>query len=447
VADIAPSKDLYGVAYALCEAGQYRNAQPIIERFLVENPENSKGWCVASWAANSIGDSPAGLEYAARAIALAPETEWPVRTYAIALRGLGRLGISLDYARKAVELEPNEVLAWRCVAESARYAGLPEEAESAANRAMTIAPDSVHATYALAAAAAIMDRTEGIQIMLSALEREPNSSSLLRELAILYSYEGRLNEAADFFERVLSQQPRDATARSSYVAVRGVLGGVTIATQLTREYLEHQLLSSTRDIEHRPTDFRPYIRSATYARRLGRHEEALAFAREASLLPPGEKFVGVWRYLVFSACAMRQWDLAKFAIDQACELDPSAPFRWIEISEVAFLAGDTERSLRWAQRVIDEQPSCMYISKAQAIIAHCLGDFEQASYCLGQFLLNFPFAACSTSELASCRAEIGDHQGALDAWRTATSQDPLCACEWRQRAETTMTRVGIRLEH
>jgi predicted Zn-dependent protease len=265
-------------------------------------------------------------------------------------------------------------------------------------------------------------------------------------LAILYSYEGRLNEASDLLERVLNQQPRDRNARHLYVTVRGVLGGVSTAKELTREYLEDDLRSSTLEIEHRPTDFRAYVRSVGNARQLGRNSEALAFAKQANLHPPGEQFVGAWRALAYSACAMRQWDLAQFAIEQACELDPNAPSRWIEIAEVAFLAGDTDRSISWAQRVINEQPLCVYVFKAKAVIAHCLGDFENASTYLYEHLNRFPFASCSASQLADCRAELGDHQGAIDAWRITTIQDPLCACEWRQRAKTTMTRVGIRIE-
>jgi predicted Zn-dependent protease len=133
-------------------------------------------------------------------------------------------------------------------------------------------------------------------------------------------------------------------------------------------------------------------------------------------------------------------------MDEAYRLDPDAPYRWIEMAEVAFLAGDTERSSRWAQRVIDEQPSCMYVLKARAIAAHCVEDYGEASLCLGQYLESFPFSSCSASHLAKCRAETGDRQGALEAWRASTSWDPLCACEWRQLAETTMTRVGVELE-
>jgi tetratricopeptide (TPR) repeat protein len=444
--NVAHSKDLYGVAYALCESGQYRKAQPIIERFLAGNPESSKGWCVASWAAYSIGDPIAGLEYAARAIALDPEKEWPVRSYSFALRGLGRTGRALEYARKAVELEPNEVLAWRCVADSARFAGLPVEAEDAAKRAMAIAPDSVHATYAMVAAAAVMDRARGIDIVLRALERQPNSVSLLRELAILYSAQGRLDEAADLFERVINQNPRDRDAHHWYLAVRGALGDEA-NPQRIREYFEQELRSSTLEIQHRPSDFRPYLRSANIARQLGRNEEAAGFAREASLHPPGEQYVAVWRAVAYSACRVEQWELAQFAMNQAFELDPSPPHRWIELAEVSLLSGAADRAIQWAQRVIDEQPLCTQVLKARAIIAQCLGDFGGASSCLESYVSRFPFASCSTSQLAQCRAEMGDRQGALDAWRVTSSQDPICACVWRQRAEASMTRVGIRLEH
>lgn len=447
VADTPPPRDPYGVAYALCDAGQYRKAQPFIERFLAGEPESWRGWCVASWAAHSIGDATAGLEYGARAITLAPDEEWPVRTYALSLRGLGRLGRSLEFARKAVELEPNEVLAWRCFAESARYFGLPEEAIRAANRASTIAPDSVHAMHAWVTAAEVMERTEGIKILLSALERDPSSVFLLHELAVLYSCERRFSEALDLFERVLRQQPRHRDARNWYLAVRAESGLASDANQLTREYFEEELRSSILEIEHRPTDFRPYVRSSDFAHRLGRLEESLAFARKASLHPPGEQYVGVWRVLALSACALQEWELAHFAIDEAYKLDPDSPYRWLELAEVSLLARDTERSISWAQRVIDEQPSCMYVLKARAIVAHCVEDFEEASLCLGQYLERFPLSSCNASHLAHCRAELGDHIGALEAWRKSTSWDPFCACEWRQLAETTMTRVGITLAH
>jgi tetratricopeptide (TPR) repeat protein len=447
MADNAPSKDLYGVADALCRAGQYRKAQPIIERFLARNPESGKGWCLASWAATSIGDPTAGLEYAARAIALSPQEEWPVRNYALALRSLGRFGVSLEFAYKAVALDPDEVLSWRCVAESARYFGRPDEAEIAANRAMAIAPDSLHSMYALVAAAGIMKGNEGIEIMLRALEREPNSLYLLRELAIIYSRNGRLDEATDLLERVLKQQPRDRYAHSRYLAIRGQLRSASDLKQINREHFEHELRSSTNEIERRSTDFRPYVRSAVNARRLGHHHEALAFARAASLHPPGEQFVEVWRGIAYTACAAKQWELAKFAIHEAHDLDPSAPYRWLEIAEVAYLAGNPERAVLWARRVIDEQPLCIYVLNAQAIVACCLGDFEKASSYLRKDLEHFPFNPCGTSKLASCRAEVGDFGGALDAWRRAVDLDPNCDCEWRQLAAATMKRVGVEREH
>lgn len=447
MADTAPPKDLYGVAYALCDAGQYRKAQPIIERFLAGEPESWNGWCVASWAAGSIGDASAALEYAARAITLAPEKEWPVRSYARALLGLGRAGQALVFARKAVELEPDAVLAWRCLAMTARYFGLPHEAESAAKSASTIAPDNVHATYAWAAAAEVMDPAEGIKIVLNALEREPNSVSLLRELAVLYSYERRFDDAMDLFERVLTQQPRDQSARSWYFGVRVMSGAEPDALEFIRDYLEQELRLASLAIEHRPTDFRPYIRAASAARRLGRHEQALAFAREASLHTPGEQYVDSWRVLAFTSCALQQWELAQFAINEAFKLDPYAPYRWIEMAEVSFLAGDFERSFGWARRVIDEQPSCMYVLKARAIAAHCLKDFEQATLCLEQHLERFPFGSCNAAHLAMCRVENRNHQGALEALRTSINWDPFCACEWRQLAETTMAQAGVRDEH
>jgi tetratricopeptide (TPR) repeat protein len=441
-----PPKDFYSVAYALCESGQYRKAQPIVEQFLASEPDSWRGWCVASWAATSIGDATAGLDYAARGMSLAPEKSWPVRSYAIALRALGRHGLALEFARKSVELDPLEVLSWRCVAESARHFGLTEEAVEAATRATEVAPDNTHAMRAWVAAARLIDRSEGIEIMLRALESEPNASILLRELAILYSYEGRYAEAKDLFERVLKLQPRDRGARGWLLAVIGAQEGQSSALPLMRDYFEQELRSSSLETKSQPSDFRPHIRSAFNARRLGFHEKALAFAREATLHPPAEQFVGVWRVLAQSACAMRQWELAKFAIDRAYELDPSDAFRWLEVAEVALLAGETDRASEWAQRVLDRQPSCIFAMRAHAIVALCRGDLEEASARLRECLQMFPFHACCAAQLAYCRAEVGDHNGALDAWGRSTDQEPFCSCEWRQRAESSMTRVGIEVE-
>lgn len=445
MADAVPPKDLYAVAYALCDGGQYRKAQPLIERFLAGNPESWRGWCVASWAAYSIGDSTAALEYAARAIALAPEKEWPVRSYSLALRGLGRIGAALEFARKAVELEPEEVLGWRCLAESSRYFGLPDEALAAAKQASTVAPDNVHAMYAWVAAAAGMDRTEGVTIVLRALEREPTSVALLRELAILYSNEGLLEEAQDLFRRVLGQNPRDNGAHHWYLAIRGA-SGIEGSAQAYREFFEREFRSNSSEREHRSTDFRTFNLLADIARQLGLLDDAVALAREASVHPPGEQFVGVWRTLAFTACAVDQWPLALFAINQAFELDPTSPLRWLEAAEVSLLSGDVEQASHWAERVIDEQPSCSYVLKAQAIIAQCRKDFEAASKFLELFVMNWPFASCNSSQLAHCRAEMGDRYGALDIWDEANKRDPFCNCAWRQRAAASMARIGIRLE-
>jgi hypothetical protein len=118
----------------------------------------------------------------------------------------------------------------------------------------------------------------------------------------------------------------------------------------------------------------------------------------------------------------------------------------MEIAEVSLLARDTERSVLWAQRIIDEYPSCVYVLRAKAIAAHSIGDLEEASLCIEGHLKRFPFNWCSAAHLAQCRAEVGDRQGAIEAWRNTVTLDPFCDCEWRQLAKMSMTRVGIKLD-
>jgi tetratricopeptide (TPR) repeat protein len=441
-----PSTDLYGAAYALCDAGQFRKAQPMVSRFLAANPESWRGWCVAAWASNEIGDSSVGLEFASRAISLAPEREWPTRLYSHAIGGLGRVGIALEFARKAVRLEPDKVIAWRCLAEAAANFGLSSEAEEAARRAMALGPDDQQAMYAWVAAARVIERTEGIEVVLRALERNPTSSLLLRSLAIIYCNDLRLTEAKELLERALSLHPRDRRPIRAYLAVRGALEGPSTSASISRDHFEHELRASKAEIEKRPDDFRPYINSADNALHLGRHEEAFEFARASSLRPPGEQYSWVWRLLAYAACGINQWPYAKFAIGHAQELDPLSPSRWIEVAEVSFLAGDTDCALQWAQRVLDEQSSSDHVTYAQAILARCRGDIDVASAFLTEQLDRTPFYCCGTIQLATCRAELGDLDGALAAWERGSWNDPNWACNWRPLAREAMMRAGVTVE-
>jgi Flp pilus assembly protein TadD len=145
--------DALGRVRLLCELRRFDEAAALARRTTATTPGDVDGWCLLAQALLGLDDDEGALDAARRAVALAPDYEWPHRLRSIALTSLGRHQEALDAAIECVRCEP---FGWQT---HARVAGASaavkshDQAEAAASRALELGP-TVSRAWVMAAGVA-----------------------------------------------------------------------------------------------------------------------------------------------------------------------------------------------------------------------------------------------------------------------------------------------------
>jgi tetratricopeptide (TPR) repeat protein len=214
-------------AKVMLDLRRHDEAAGVLGPILAADPGNSTGWCLLALAHIGAGRFEDAIVSAGRAIAAAPDYDWPHRLACTAQLCLGNARAALRAAEEARRLSPQSWQAHVCVAEATLATGenfhLAAEAAAAARALAPNAPEvhviSGQVSFALTrrkAARAHLER---------ALALDPQPGGALNELGrVTFSGPFR-GHAARYFLRAVRVNPRVNTYTSNLdVTVRRGVG-------------------------------------------------------------------------------------------------------------------------------------------------------------------------------------------------------------------------------
>lgn len=227
-----PVDDALGCAEALVDFGRHDEALAVITSALADDPGDPRLHGMASVAHLLSGRNSEAGAAASRAIALAPEWDWPHTLRASALtaearrsspvvsRRLGQLAVAS--AREAARLSPYDPLAYCLLADVALAVDDQRAAGEAARRAVELAPESVH-TWVTTSQVALhaRDWLTAEAAAQRALAIDPESYDALNNLGVALDGAGRRREAAAIFSAAARRDPGEEAARRN-VATSGL---------------------------------------------------------------------------------------------------------------------------------------------------------------------------------------------------------------------------------
>lgn len=204
-------------AQALLDVDRPAAAADQLARHLAGSPQDAYALCLLAQARLALDDPTGALEVADRAVASAPDWEWPHRIASIALRRQGRGTESVRAARECVRLEPD---LWQTHVQLARALCVqPPASEPPATRLGRPNPAELPRGVEAWNAAAEAVRLDPL---------EPRTHAALGTVALAG---GHLDTAERAFRTVLSLRPGDADALIDLGLVGERRGQLTSAAQ------------------------------------------------------------------------------------------------------------------------------------------------------------------------------------------------------------------------
>lgn len=359
-------------ARRLIAAGKYDEARAPLESWLKARPRAAEAFFLLAREMFAALLYEQGFTALERARALGyPQTEIE-RLKGIILARLGRYQEAERLLRRIVlsalrpDPEADEALA-KCYMETYQLA----EAEGVIERWMRDAPDQVKPyLWKIGLGRKLSAGPEILQVYYQkALEIDPNEPSVHLGLAELYLQTHRLDEATAEYKRYLELQSDDSSA---YLG----LGKVAVERGDEMEAIDY----FERSARLAPGDIRPLIERGKLEIRTGRFQSALGFIDQALKIDANEPEVHYQRGLVLArlgraAEAKAEQDAAarareenehiKKLVTQTLEA-PGDLARQYEIARWLFDHGHTEEGLRWAEKILKEQPRHMLTNKLLA---------------------------------------------------------------------------------
>ena len=174
-------------AAALFERVDPAKAADLLEKVLADDPESAAGWILMARIRLVLDQVEAGLDAAAKAIALAPEDPRPLATASRALTLMGRHEEAVTMAYRAVIVEPknpmwHDRVAWALLAADRQIA----DAEQAARTAIGLDPNEAHYYFTHGVALdALGHADQARQALLISLRLEPENPVAQHRLAVL----------------------------------------------------------------------------------------------------------------------------------------------------------------------------------------------------------------------------------------------------------------------
>ncbi len=220
------ARALIARASALTGLKRAADAVPLLQRAVIELPEDLDAWCELARAELSCGNPDKALQAANRALAHHPGDEWPHRVASIALGRMGQHEPAVQAAREAARLAPDTWQTLRRLAEAIDdhpqppgvRAQLRAEAWAAANRAVELAPLEPAAHCTVGHLCLGSENTQQAQrAFREALRLDPGNALALNGLGLTSLRDGRSFAATAEFGAAAAADPHDNAARSNIV--------------------------------------------------------------------------------------------------------------------------------------------------------------------------------------------------------------------------------------
>ncbi|GIE36442.1 hypothetical protein Ait01nite_094870 [Actinoplanes italicus] len=216
-------------ARALADVGRLEQAERAVRDGLVETPSDAELLALLAGLRRLQGDSPAALEFADAAVAVAPGQAVMYIERAECLLMLGRTAEALDSAREAVRLGPDRPEPHRSLARCLTLLRQHDAAREAAGRAVTIAPQAVENLITLAEVERHAGRPSAArQATARALAEDPENPDGRWMMAVLDAHRLRVGEAMRGLRGLAADHPDRYGAPVLSWPVRGLLVSLTV---------------------------------------------------------------------------------------------------------------------------------------------------------------------------------------------------------------------------
>lgn len=364
-------------AEALVELRRWRDAIPLLERVVADEPADAYAWSLLSQSQFEAGFPSAALRSAESGISADPEYEWAHRCRAWALWWLGRLDDAVGACRRAVQLEPDSSLALSELAWIAAHAGCRDEALSAADEAIRLYPDQAEVWCGTGIAAqALGDWRAGEQALRKAVELAPEMAMVHNALGWLLLQRYRFDEAADAFRRALELDPQSKYATGNLATTLRWVGDDERGYRIYRDLWEGELRNAETALQANADDAEA-LRSRTEAlTRLGRVGEARESAQRAVEADPDNAMT--WRDYAELAADAGLLEEAREALERAAALEPGATQILSDRAWFAAVTGDAGEIPRALQAAIEAAPEDPRVWQAMGYGAMAEEDWEAA---------------------------------------------------------------------
>lgn len=206
-------------AQALMDIERWSDAVAILNKGLAANPDNHWILCSLSLSHLNMGDRDRSMEYANRAVSIAPEEEWGHRLRSVILLQQKKTAESLQAAREAVRVAPEWPTALYVLAQALIANKQLDEARATAEKLRQVAPESEIAHEALGNVALERQRWgEAEEHFEAALRINPQSYEAMNNLGVALLNQGREDEATERFHQAAAINPMDKVARANLKA-------------------------------------------------------------------------------------------------------------------------------------------------------------------------------------------------------------------------------------
>jgi tetratricopeptide (TPR) repeat protein len=201
-------------ARALLDVGRHEQARQALGQYLAGAPQSVEALCLLARSHQLARSYPEMLAAADRAVAAAPDGEWPHRLRSIALGKLRRLGPALAAAQRSVELAPHAWQPYVILVDALLATGGPaarRSAYQAAAHAQLLAPGEpeVHNSRGRVFQA-ISDPRAARRSYHEALRLDPGNPTARNNLAIVELRQGRATAAGARLGAVLAERPTES---------------------------------------------------------------------------------------------------------------------------------------------------------------------------------------------------------------------------------------------
>ena len=202
--DAAHQGALRGQVQSLLMLGRGTEAGEAAESLVGLAPDDADALMLVATARFESGEADRALEALAHARTVAPQRADVLRGIGNITRALGDLDAAIAAYRHALMLDADFAAVRFDLAQLLLQRGLFTEAEQELDAALDAVPTYADATLALAGVYRVSHRVrEALRLLVEFLERDPYSFTGLLALGELLLEEGRVNDAAVAFQRIL----------------------------------------------------------------------------------------------------------------------------------------------------------------------------------------------------------------------------------------------------